>query len=36
MQHQLLRYVLVVLALLGAWAYVKLGQAEYPAFTCNL
>ena len=36
MQHQLLRYVLVVLALLGAWAYVKLGQAEDPAFTWRM
>jgi multidrug efflux pump len=36
MQHQLLRYLLVVLALLGAWAYVKLGQAEDPAFTWRM
>ena len=36
MQHQLLRYILVVLALLGAWAYVKLGQAEDPAFTWRM
>ena len=33
MQHQLVRYILLVLMLLGAWAYVKLGQAEDPAIT---
>ena len=36
MQHQLVRYILVVLMLLGTWAYVKLGQAEDPAFTWRL
>lgn len=33
MQHRLLRYLLVVLVLLGAWSYVRLGQAEDPSFT---
>jgi multidrug efflux pump len=32
-QHQLVRYILIVLVLLGAWSYYKLGQAEDPAFT---
>ena len=32
MQHQLVRYILVVV-LLGVWSYVKLGQAEDPSFT---
>lgn len=36
MQHQLVRYILVVLVLLGGWAYVKLGQAEDPAFTWRM
>ena len=36
MQHQLVRYILVVLVLLGAWSYVKLGQAEDPAFTWRM
>ncbi len=33
MQHQLVRYILVVVVLLGVWSYVKLGQAEDPSFT---
>ncbi len=36
MQHQLVRYILVVLVLLGTWSYVKLGQAEDPAFTLRM
>ena len=36
MQHQLVRYILVVLVLLGSWSYVKLGQAEDPAFTWRM
>ncbi len=33
MHHQLVRYAVVAAMLLGAWAYLKLGQAEDPAFT---
>lgn len=32
MHHQLVRYLIVVVALVGAWSYLKLGQAEDPAF----
>ena len=33
MQHHLVRYLLVVLVILGGWSYMKLGQAEDPSFT---
>lgn len=32
LHHQLVRYLIVVMALIGVWAYLKLGQAEDPAF----
>ena len=31
--QSLLRYFIVVLALLGVWSYVGLGQSEDPPFT---
>ncbi|MEI8326818.1 MAG: efflux RND transporter permease subunit, partial [Betaproteobacteria bacterium] len=33
MQHQLVRYILVVLVLMGGWSYSRLGQSEDPSFT---
>ena len=33
LHHQMVRYLLVVVVLIGAWAYLRLGQAEDPAFT---
>ncbi len=36
MRHRLVRFTLVILAMLGTWSYVKLGQAEDPTFTWHL
>ena len=33
MQHQMVRYVMVILLLGGGYAFWKLGQAEDPTFT---